>query len=76
MSSEFTIVAWGPERPPMTFHATSARAAYVLALNKAVYASLDVEIRTGHGLQITLEDLERLALEEQAAADGTTNGSE
>lgn len=61
---KFTIVAWGSERPSMTFTANSAVEAYELALDKAVYAALEVRIRNERGEMLTLEELRRLAQHE------------
>ena len=36
-SQNFTITTWGPERPPVTFPASSAAEAYDIVLDKAVY---------------------------------------
>ena len=59
--AKFQVVTWGPERPPMTFRADSALLAYEIALNKAVYASLQVKITDRLGNDISLEDLHDLA---------------
>ena len=45
----------------MTFRADSALLAYEIALNKAVYASLQVKITDRLGNDISLEDLHDLA---------------
>ena len=61
MPAPFTVTAWGPERPEMTFRATSAGEAYDLVLSKAVYASLQARVTDENGKEITLEELSRLA---------------
>ena len=67
--AKFIITAWGSERPPMTFRADSALLAYEIALNKAVYASLEVTITDRQGKEISFEDLHDLA---RAEADQDT----
>lgn len=59
--SMFTVIAWGPERPPMTFRADNALLAYEIALNKSVHASLQVKITDEDGNEVSLEDLHDLA---------------
>ena len=59
--AKFKVLTWGPERPPVTFRADSALLAYEIALNKAVYASLQVKITDQLGNEISFEDLHDLA---------------
>jgi hypothetical protein len=60
-TSRFTVIASGPERQPMTFRADTAVHAYEIALNKSVYASLQVKVTGETGQEISLEELHELA---------------
>lgn len=60
-SQNFTITTWGPERPPVTFPASSAAEAYDIVLDKAVYASLQVKVTNNAGQEISLDQLSVLA---------------
>lgn len=62
--SRFTVTASGPERDAMTFRADNALLAYEIALNKSVYASLQVKVTDETGREISLEELHELAKQE------------
>ena len=48
----------------MTFRADNALLAYEIALNKSVYASLQVNVTDETGREISLEELHELAKQE------------
>jgi hypothetical protein len=70
MPREYTIVAWGSERPEMTFRAATASAACVLALDKSVYASLQILVTDPDGVVITLDDLRKRGAGERSEPEG------
>jgi hypothetical protein len=55
------IIAWSVERPMTTHYAFSAAEAYVLALDKYVYASFQIKILNPGGVEITIDDLRSLS---------------